>query len=193
MNNPELDNLIYLTILGAAVVGWFIAENRKGLGKVARMMIAWGLIFIGVVGAYGLWEDIEDELLPRQTVVEEGAAIAIPRGSDGHFFLTLQVNGTPVNFLVDTGATDIVLTMEDAERVGIDPDGLAFIGRARTANGEVRTAFTELEAIELGPFSNRNIPASVSEGEMPGSLLGMRYLRLFDSIEINGDQMILRP
>ena len=193
MQNLDLDSLIYLTILGAAMIGWFIAENRSGLGKMTRMLIAWCLIFIGAIGAYGLWEDIEDELLPRQAVVEDGAAVAIPRGIDGHFHLTLQVNDTPVDFLVDTGATDIVLTLEDAARVGLDPDTLAFIGRARTANGEVRTAFTELDRIELGPFLHQNIPASVNEGEMPGSLLGMRYLSLFDRIEISGDQMTLRP
>ncbi|MBT8459567.1 MAG: TIGR02281 family clan AA aspartic protease [Boseongicola sp.] len=193
MNNLDLDSLIYLTILGAAVLGWFIAENRSGLGKIARMMIAWSLIFVGFIGAYGLWEDIEDELLPSQAVVEEGAAIAIPRSFDGHFHLTLQINGAPVDFLVDTGATDIVLTMEDAERVGLNADNLAFIGRARTANGEVRTAFAELETVELGPFFHQNIPVSINEGEMPGSLLGMRYLSLFDRIEISGDQMTLRP
>ncbi len=193
MDNIDLDSLIYLTILGAAILGWFIAENQEGLGKVARMMLAWGLIFIGFIGAYGLWEDIEGDLLPKQAVVEDGTAISIPRGRDGHFHLTLQVNGTPVDFLVDTGATDIVLTLEDAARVGLDPETLAFIGRARTANGEVRTAFTDLDSVTLGPFTRQNIPASVNEGEMPGSLLGMRYLSLFDRIEISGDQMILEP
>jgi len=193
MNNIDLDSLIYLTILGAAVIGWFIAENRQGLGKVARMLVAWGLIFVGFVGAYGLWEDIEGELVPRQAVVADGSAISIPRSFDGHFHLTLQINDVPVDFLVDTGATDIVLTLKDAARIGLDPDELAFIGRARTANGDVRTAFATLDTVELGPFSHRNIPASVNEGEMPGSLLGMRYLSLFDRIEISGDQMTLEP
>ncbi|MBT8412948.1 MAG: TIGR02281 family clan AA aspartic protease [Boseongicola sp.] len=193
MNNIDLDSLIYLTILGAAVIGWFIAENRQGLGKIARMLVAWGLIFVGFVGAYGLWEDIEGELVPRQAVVADGSAISIPRSFDGHFHLTLQINDVPVDFLVDTGATDIVLTLKDAARIGLDPDELAFIGRARTANGDVRTAFATLDTVELGPFSHRNIPASVNEGEMPGSLLGMRYLSLFDRIEISGDQMTLEP
>ena len=193
MSNLDLDSLIYLTILGAAIIGWFIAENRQGLGKIARMLIAWVLIFVGVVGAYGLWEDIESELLPRQAVVADGTAISIPRSFDGHFHLTLQINDVPVDFLVDTGATDIVLSLEDATRIGLDPENLAFIGRARTANGDVRTAFVNLDNIVLGPFSHRGIPASVNEGEMPGSLLGMRYLSLFDRIEISGDQMTLRP
>ena len=193
MNNIDLDSLIYLTILGAAIVGWFIAENRQGLGKIARMLVAWGLIFVAFVGAYGLWEDIESELLPRQAVIEDGSAISIPRSFDGHFHLTLQINDVPVDFLVDTGATDIVLTIEDARRIGLDPSELAFIGRARTANGDVRTAFVNLDTVQLGPFSHQNIPASINEGEMPGSLLGMRYLSLFDRIEISGDQMTLEP
>lgn len=193
MNNIDLDSLIYLTILGAAIVGWFIAENRQGLGKIARMLVAWGLIFVAFVGAYGLWEDIESELLPRQAVIEDGSAISIPRSFDGHFHLTLQINDVPVDFLVDTGATDIVLTIEDARRIGLDPSELAFIGRARTANGDVRTAFASLDTVQLGPFSHQNIPASINEGEMPGSLLGMRYLSLFDRIEISGDQMTLEP
>ena len=193
MDNANLDSLIYLTILGAAIFGWFIAENRRGLGKVARMMLAWGLIFVAFIGAYGLWEDIENDLVPRQSVMEDGSAITIPRGHDGHFHLTLEINGTSVDFLVDTGATDIVLTLEDAERVGLDPANLAFLGRARTANGEVRTAFAQLDRISLGPMTHENIPASVNAGEMEGSLLGMRYLSLFDRIEISGNEMVLRP
>ncbi len=193
MENVELDRLIYLTILGAAVLGWFIAESRGSLGKSARMLVAWGLIFVGFIGAYGIWEDIKTDLIPRQSVAEDASSITIPRKSDGHFHLTLDVNGTPVDFLVDTGATDIVLSMEDARRIGLDPENLAFLGRARTANGEVRTAFTNLDTMSLGPIVHQNIPASVNGGEMSGSLLGMRYLSLFERIEISGDQMILEP
>lgn len=193
MENLDLDRLIYLTILGAAILGWFIAENRGNLGKAARMLVAWGMIFIGFVAAYGLWDDIENDLLPRQAVVEDGSAILIPRRSDGHFHLVLEINGVDVDFLVDTGATDIVLSLDDARRIGLDPDNLAFLGRARTANGDVRTAFADLDVVALGPIVHRNIPASVNGGEMNGSLLGMRYLSLFERIEIRGDQMVLEP
>ena len=193
MNNLDLDSLIYLTILGAAVIGWFVAENREGLGKVARMALAWGLIFVAFIAAYGLWEDVESDLVPRSAIIEDGQAIEIPRSFDGHFHLTLDVNGVPVDFLVDTGATDVVLTMEDARRVGIDPDNLAFLGRARTANGEVRTAFATLDSIGVGQITYRNLNASVNAGEMDGSLLGMTYLGLFDRIEIQGDRMTLQP
>ena len=193
MSNLDLDSLIYLTILGAAVIGWFIAENREGLGKAARMALAWGLIFVAFIAAYGLWEDVESDLVPRSAIVEDGQAIEIPRGFDGHFRLTLDVNGVPVDFLVDTGATDVVLTMDDARRVGLDPDNLTFLGRARTANGEVSTAFATLDSIGIGPVIYRNLNASVNGGEMDGSLLGMTYLGLFDRIEIQGDRMRIQP
>ena len=95
--------------------------------------------------------------------------------------------------LVDTGATDIVFTVEDARRAGLDPDSLTFLGRARTANGEVATAFTRAETIALGPILHENVSVTVNSGEMPGSLLGMAYLSRFDRLEISGDRLSLVP
>lgn len=193
MENLPFDRLIYLVILGAAVAGWFIAENRQSLGKSARMALAWGLIFLGFVAAYGLWEDIQSDFLPQQAVLEDGQLIEVPRGRDGHFHLTIELNGTAVNFLVDTGASDVVLTKSDAERIGLDLDDLAFLGTARTANGEVRTAYTTIDNVALGPVIFRNVGVAVNSGEMSGSLLGMSYLDRFSRIEISGNAMRLTP
>lgn len=192
MENVDLPRLIYLVLLGTAIAGWFIAENRQNLGKTARMGMAWGLIFIGFVAIYGLWDDIRDDVMPRQTVLESGL-IEVPRSGDGHFHLTLELNGEPVDFLVDTGASDIVLTMEDAERVGLDPDNLAFLGTARTANGTVRTAFATIDTISIGPVSFNRVGVSINGGEMPGSLLGMSLLSRFDRLEITDNRLRLEP
>ena len=193
MENLPFDRLIYLVILGTAIAGWFIAENRQSLGKSARMALAWGLIFLGFVAAYGLWEDIQGDFLPQQAVLEDGRLIEIPRGRDGHFHLMLELDGTDVDFLVDTGASDVVLTKNQAERIGLDLDDLAFVGTARTANGEVRTAYTTIGEIALGPVIFRNVSVAVNSGEMSGSLLGMAYLDRFSRIEIAGGQMRLTP
>lgn len=193
MDSANLPNLIYLVLLGTAVAGWFIAENRQNLGKTARMGIAWGLIFLGVVAAYGLWSDIRDDVAPRQSVLDDGALIEVPRGIDGHFHLTLNINGAPVEFLVDTGATDLVLTLEDAKRVGLDPDNLAFIGQARTANGIVKTAFATVENVTLGPIQYNRVRVSVNGGDMDGSLLGMSFLSRFNRFEISGNTLRLEP
>ena len=96
-----------------------------------------------------------------------------------------------MNFVVDTGATGIVLTLDDARAAGIDTSNLAYVGRALTANGEVRTAPVVLETISVGPLNDSRIRATVNEGEMEQSLLGMDYLQRFSSVEISGGKLIL--
>ncbi|MEQ9055116.1 MAG: TIGR02281 family clan AA aspartic protease [Roseovarius confluentis] len=176
-----------------AVVGWLMAENRQSLGRTARSLLVWGLIVVGLMAGYGLWGDIRNDIAPRQTVLEDGTGVAVPRSEDGHFHLTLEVNGVPVEFLVDTGASDIVLTMRDAERVGLEPGGLAFLGRARTANGMVETAYTTVDRISLGPIRFDRVGVAVNGGEMDGSLLGMAFLNRFGRLEISDNTLLLEP
>ena len=192
MDSVELPRLIYLVLLGTAITGWFIAENRQNLGKTARTAFAWGLIFVGIIAGYGLWDDIRRDVVPRQALLDDGA-IEVPRRTDGHFHLTLQLNGVPVDFLVDTGATDIVLTLADAERVGLDPDNLAFLGTARTANGSVKTAIATVAHMTLGPVSFNRVRVAVNGGEMQGSLLGMSVLSRFHRLEITDNTLRLEP
>jgi aspartyl protease family protein len=191
MDNADLPRLIYLVLLGAAVVGWFIAENRGNLGATARMAMAWGMIFVGIVAGYGLWDDIRGDVMPRQSVLTENRIIEVPRSSDRHFNLTMRLNGEPIEFVVDTGATDMVLSLEDARRAGLNPDDLAFAGSARTANGTVRTAFTTVDEVAIGPVTFNNVRVAVNGGEMRGSLLGMSFLDRFDRVEISGNRLRL--
>lgn len=193
MDGIDTPRLIYLVVLLVALSGWLLAESRNNLGRSFRMLIAWGLIFLGLIAGYGLWEDVRREVVPRQAVLENGARIEVPRGPSGHYHLTLDLNGTPVNFLVDTGATDIVLTLQDARRVGLDPDGMAFLGSARTANGSVRTAFATIDRVTLGPVGFDGVRVAVNEGEMQESLLGMSFLNRFARLEIASDRLVLEP
>ena len=116
----------------------------------------------------------------------------MPRGPNGHYHLTAIVNGTPLRFVVDTGATDVVLSTSDAERVGIDLDTLVYSGRARTANGEVRIAPVRID-ITLGDTQARGLRASVNEDDLFQSLLGMSYLSRFSRVEIARGELILTP
>jgi aspartyl protease family protein len=93
--------------------------------------------------------------------------------------------------MVDTGASGMVLSLEDAERLGLDRDSLMFLGEARTANGTVRTASVTLPVVELGPFRKEGFRAYVNEGEMDGSLLGMDFLGQFH-LEFRGGELVLR-
>jgi aspartyl protease family protein len=190
MDSETTGRLLYLVLLLAAVGGWIIVEYRKRMGEALRTAAAWGLIFIGVMAGYGLWNDLRTDIAPQQMVSEAGT-IEVPRAEDGHYYLTLEINGTPIQFLADTGATNMVLSDRDARRVGIDPDSLMYLGSAQTANGTVRTARVELPSVTLGPYQDNDFTAWVNQGEMSGSLLGMEYLSLY-RVEIAGDRMILR-
>ena len=190
MTGDEIARLFYLGLLGFALLGWFVASNRDGIGTNLRNVLAWCFIFLGAVGGYGLWEDIKHDVAPRQLVLDSGR-IEVPRSFDGHYYLTLDVNGVATEFVVDTGATDMVLTQKDARRVGIDPDGLAYTGSAGTANGVVRTARVSLDEVVVGDMRDRNVVAVVNQGEMDTSLLGMRYLSRFDRLEISDGRLLL--
>lgn len=190
MDSETTGRLLYLVLLLAAVGGWVIVEYRQRMGQALRTAAAWCLIFIGVMAGYGLWNDLRTEIAPQQMVSDAGM-IEVPRAADGHYYLTLDINGTPVQFLADTGATNMVLSARDARRVGIDLDDLVYLGTAQTANGTVRTARVELPSVMLGPYADRDFSAWVNQGEMSDSLLGMEYLSLY-RVEIAGNRMILR-
>ncbi|MEO9780335.1 MAG: TIGR02281 family clan AA aspartic protease [Sedimentitalea sp.] len=191
MASFELGNVIYLILLLAMVLTWFVAQNRQSLSKIVQQVLAWGLIFIGVVAAIGVWDDIRQTLRPTQSVITATGQIEVPRAQDGHYYLTLQVNDKPIEFLVDTGASEMVLTAADAERAGLQLDDLIYSGRALTANGEVRTARVKLDSVELGDVLDQGVTAWVNEGEMEQSLLGMGYLRRWNRIEISDNALVL--
>ncbi len=190
LDADRLANLIYLVLLGCVVGGYFFVSQRKNLGKMAQYAAIWGFIFLGAIVAVLLWQDIRGDFAPQQSVLSDGA-ISVPRSPDGHFYLTLEVNGVPTRFVVDTGASDIVLTLADAAAAGIATDLLIFSGRANTANGVVETAPTRIETLTLGGIPDSNVRAVVNSGDMRESLLGMSYLSRFSRLEIAQGQLVL--
>ena len=101
----------------------------------------------------------------------------------GHVALTAMVNGAPVRFLVDTGASRVTLTAEDARAAGIDRGGLVFNQRSQTANGLAREAPVVLREIRLDRLSIDNVSAAVNEN-LTVSLLGMSFLKRLKSFEM---------
>ncbi len=192
MDSFDMAHLVYLIVLGAAVVFWFVAANRDNLGKVTQQLMLWGLIFVGVIAAYGLWGDIRQTVQPSQTVFDSAQRIELPRANDGHYYLLAEVNGAPIRFVVDTGATDIVLSRRDARAAGLNPDDLAFLGQANTANGVVRTAPVRLDSIAVGDIRDTGLRAVVNDGDLHESLLGMSYLHRFSTIQISDGMLVLQ-
>lgn len=115
--------------------------------------------------------------------------VVLRRNRAGHFVAGGRINGEPVVFLVDTGATDVALPLPLARRLGLR---LRPGGTSRTANGTVETWATRLDSVDLGGLVAYNVRASVLPN-MPGDeiLLGMSYLRQLEMIQ-RGDTLTLR-
>ncbi|MCT8159848.1 TIGR02281 family clan AA aspartic protease [Pseudoruegeria sp. SHC-113] len=191
MSGEQIGTAFYLVLLGCALVLWFFAQNRASKGKVLQQALVWVLIFVGAIAAVGLWGDIRREVMPQQSFIEGSGEITLPRAPDGHFYAALDVNGQAIRFVVDTGATNVVLNQRDAARVGLDPEALAYVNAANTANGIVRTARVTLDDVLFGDIPDQNVTAYVNQGEMSQSLLGMSYLQRFETIQITGDELRL--
>ena len=192
MEKNDFASLIYLSVLAAVILGSVLTSRRGELGRVFRQAGVWLLIFVGVVALVTSWQDIRQSGQAMSFQKSENGSIIIPKEVDGHYHLTLTINDRDIDFLVDTGASDVVLTRQDAARVGFDPDRLDYWGTANTANGTVRLATVRLGTVRLGDILDENIRASVNHAPMEKSLLGMRYLSKFNVIEITKNQMILK-
>ena len=182
--------LAYLALLLIAVGGFLLVELRERPGKTLRMAAAWGLIFLGAIALAGLWPDIRNAISPEARMLD-GNRIEVPVGNDGHYHLTAQVNDVSVRFVIDTGASSIALGPRDAERVGIDPANLAYIGEAQTANGTVQTAPVRLDSVAIGDIRDEGVPAMVLRTDLDQSLMGMSYLSRFARVSIEAGRLIL--
>ena len=125
---------------------------------------------------------------------EKGASaleVTLERNSDKHFYADTEVNGHAVRFLVDTGASEIALTEDDARKVGlqVDPSKYELLGQG--ASGIVRGQYVELDGIKLGAISESKTKAVVVQGA-DVSLLGQPFLENIDEIVIRKDEMVLR-
>ena len=122
-----------------------------------------------------------------------GQPATITKASDGHYWAEGQVNGANVHFLVDTGATAVALTAQDARRLGIDTAGLTYGYKVVTAGGEARAASVKLASVSVAGARLDNVDALVIDRGLDTSLLGMTYLGRLASFQATRKALILQP
>ncbi|MHA1127723.1 MAG: retropepsin-like aspartic protease family protein [Alphaproteobacteria bacterium] len=187
----EVPRIIYLSIIGFFCLSYVLYAYRGRLGTALQTALIWVLIFVAAITLYGFKDTFQQQVFSNHPTQVSENIIRLPRAYDGHFYADLLINGVRVEFIVDTGASDIVLSNRDAVRIGINLDKLVFFGMAETANGAVRTASVRLDTVTLANLTDHNLRASVTDGETGISLLGMAYLSRFSKIEILDDAMFL--
>lgn len=121
------------------------------------------------------------------------AVTELKAAGGGHFITTASINNRSVKVLVDTGASVVALSYEDADNVGLRPSGLDFDVPVSTANGMTKAARITLDEVEIDGVRVNDVPGMVMpEGAMRGSLLGMSFLSRLSSYKVEDGVLILK-
>lgn len=184
----------------ALVAAGFWHRFRERMGDNLKALVAWGALGAALVAGYAYRDEarsigdrIRGAVMPGSAVTASDGTVTITRRADGDFHVRAAVNGRPVGFQFDTGASAVVLRAEDAAALGIRPAESAFTVRVSTANGTTLTAPILLDTLQVGAIVERRVPALVSRpGDLHENLLGMTFLDRLAGFDVRGDRLILR-
>jgi aspartyl protease family protein len=202
LSDDERMSLLYYVILLVFIGGgvWVYRRGRIGIARAARHGAIWLGVFLALVLGYayrfeigGVKDRFLSALMPSQGIQEASGEVRFSAASDGHFYIDARVDGRPIRFLMDTGASRVVLSPGDASRLGFDIAHLDFTQPVQTANGIAFSAPIRLGEIAVGPIRLRDVPASINRQPMPNSLLGMSFLERLGGYSIENDTLALRP
>jgi aspartyl protease family protein len=192
-------HLVRLLSILALVSSGLLFARRISMGDVVRNIAIWTGVAAILVLAYTYQDELGDvgarvgtELFPSEPVVSPEGVLNLTQGPNGHFYAAGRANGTRVRFMIDTGASVVVLSPLDAQRIGIDLSALQYTRLYHTANGLGRGAPYRLDTLAIGPIEFRDVVVSINEAEMNASLLGMSFFNRLSSFEIRGRRLILR-
>lgn len=182
-------------ILCMLIIGLLVGRKHSKQ-PMLKYALYWVVIILAMVFLYSFKDDYNhlkhrfiSALMPS-TVIEENGVITIKRSNNGHFMIGASVNGAYTVFLVDTGATSVVLSPSDAKRAGIDITKLNFYQEVMTASGVSRVAEAKVD-IKIGEFEVTDFTVLINSTDTTESLLGMTLLNRLKSISVQSDTMSL--
>lgn len=168
-----------------------------------RMVAIAGIAALSAVGAARMVVGLDDLQQPGTPLRAEAAVqldgpvatrqAQVSKAADGHYWAQAEVDGKAVRFLVDTGATAVALTDEDARRLGFDVQRLDYRYDVITAEGKVKAAGVKLASVSIAGARVDDVDALVIEKGLETSLLGMSYLGRLQSFEATRTALILKP
>ena len=194
LDNHTTMGSLYLLIAMMLVLGSLIGR-REPIGRLIKLAVAWVVIFgAGFIlftfrdNFTYVAERLKTEVTGRPMV--EGGEVRIPMAVDGHFWVEAEVNGQPVNFLVDSGATMTTIDQPTADAIK-----LAYSDRqdqvVQTANGTIREFSGRASRLSVGSIDRHDISVHVAQGANL-NVLGMNFLSTLDSWGVEGRWLVLK-
>ena len=123
--------------------------------------------------------------------ITNGATVTIPVNEDGHYWVDALVNGKPVHFLIDSGATVTALSQGTADSLNVLMDAAGGDVVMMTANGEITARRSMIGEMALGPIRAHDLPVVVSPAFGSENVLGMNFLGKLKSWRVQGGNMVL--
>jgi aspartyl protease family protein len=199
LSTDDFASLAYkigLVVFVAGIVLTLFRERFIQAITIALIWVAVGLLL--VVGysyrfeLHAVADRVLAELIPGR-VISQGRTVAVARTNGGDFAINAQINGARIAMVLDTGASSVVLTRDDAKAAGLPIEVLDYTVNIDTANGRTRAAPVTLDRVAVGSLVERSVDALVAQpGQLKTSLLGMSFLNRLQSWEVSGDRLLLR-
>ena len=169
-------------VLGAVLALGTVAASR------ANRDLLFDRIHTRPIAAAAMVEEAGSETVAPPAATPQQAIL---RAADGLFYVDAQVNGHRVRFLVDTGASVVVLTAADAAAIGAAPESDTFDGNVQTVGGATRMAWTTIDTVSVAGRHAHKIRAAVVRDGLPVSLLGQNALSKLGALTIRDDRLSL--
>lgn len=197
LNQSDWQSVVFSSIMIFILLGSVLTRRELTIIKIIKYLFIWAIIAVVCLAFYSyrysfyeFGHRLYSEINPSKAAINHNQLI-IRISDDGHFYLNSEINHQPVRFMVDTGASDIVLNIKDAQRVGINTNELIFNKVYQTANGEAYGASVKIKEFMVSGVIFSDVYVSINSAEMSTSLLGMSFLKRFSKYEFYQDKLVL--
>ena len=199
LSTEDFGSLAYKILLLVFLATVLLTMFRERFTQAITAALLWVVVGLLLVVGYSYRYELSEiadrvlgELIPGH-VISHGRTVEVARTSSGDFAINTQINGARVPMVLDTGASSVVLSPEDAKAAGLPLDLLNYTVSIDTANGRARAAPVTLDRVAVGRLEERSVEALVVQpGQLRTSLLGMSFLNRLQSWQVNGDRLVLK-
>lgn len=177
-----------------------LAARRFPMAYVGKAALAWIAIFAALFAIFSfrfefisIWERVKADISGTSGQTVSSEVIELRRQDDGHYWLQAEVNGNPVRFMIDSGATISAMNAQTAADTGVDVDSNGYPMILDTANGRVAAKRGYVKRLEIGSHAIVDHKVVVSENFGDTNVLGMNFLDSMKSWKVERNMMVLQP
>jgi aspartyl protease family protein len=200
LTEGQFARLAYGGAIAFVLTGSLLWRYQGRLGEAVSDFLFWVALLAVLVTVYSyrfelvaLGGRVIGQLIPGATIEGPGGEVVVTRRIDGNFVVRMNINGTDLPFVFDTGASSVVVRAEDARKIGLDVRDPDYSIPISTANGSAMAADAAIDRLAVGHIALRHVPALVTKvGTLRENLLGMSFLEKLESFTVSGDRLVLK-